>query len=176
MVRSLWVRTLAITIVWTGVAWAQQPTAATGDKKTEQILTIQENGKSPQKCKVINAWRTSDGHQAYQVRAIDTGEMMTITEKATAAGTYGAKSMSVATEIFHWGPSQTSPAKVPAPPVDSPMRTSTYGAKISAPPSGPIASPYSPVPTAQTKPVVPSPYSSQNNAASPVPVVGASAV
>ena len=82
MVRSLWIRALAATLVWTGVAWAQQPTSPRDDKKSDQILTIQETGKSPQKCKVINSWRMKDGHQAYQVRGARLpGEMITITEK-----------------------------------------------------------------------------------------------
>ncbi len=173
MVRSLWVRTLAATIVWTGVAWAQQPSSSAGDKKTEQILTIQEAGKAAQKCKVINAWRTSDGHQAYQVRALDTGEMMTITEKSTAVGAYGAKPTSVATEIYHWGASQTSPAKVPAPPVNSPIPTSAYGAKFPAQSNGPVASPYGPMPTDMAKPIAPSPYSSLSKPSSPAPAVAA---
>src|SRR4051812_2517452 len=63
MVRSLWLRALATTLVWTGVAWAQQPGSSATDKAAEQILTIQEAGKSPQKCRVVKSFRTSDGHQ-----------------------------------------------------------------------------------------------------------------
>ena len=156
MVRSLWIRTLATTLVWTGVTWAQQSTHAPDDKKAEQILTIQEKGKSPQKCKVINTWRTNDGHLAYQVRALDTGEMLTITEKITSTSTFGAKPASVATQIFHWGPGQVSPANAPAPPTSAAATDS----KQSAQTGGSAASPYTFQRADSAKSIAPSPYSS----------------
>ena len=166
MVRSLWIRTLATTLVWTGVTWAQQPTSAPDSKKAEEILTIQEKGKSPQKCRVIKTWRTGDGSQAYQVRVLDTGEMLTITEKVSSNSTYGAKPPSVATQIFHWGPGQVSPANAPAPP----GTLAAHGVATNANPraqTGPnAAAPYTQPGTDSVKPVGPSPYSSTNKVAS----------
>jgi hypothetical protein len=163
MVRSLWLRSLAASLVWTGVVWAQQPVAKTDNAKTEQILTIQEAGKSPQKCKVVQTWRTSDGHQAYQVRALDTGEMMTITEKAATAGAYGAKPQGIAMQIYHWGSMHISPPNVPAPASDKPATISTYAVKSSPMPTGSEVSSYA----VQTAPpraaMAASPYSVPNS-------------
>jgi hypothetical protein len=166
MVRSLWLRALATTLVWTGVAWAQQPGSAPSDKSGEQILTIQEAGKSPQQCRVLKTFRTTDGHLAYQVRALDTGEMMTITEKATSTSTYGAKPQSVATQIYHWGRNQVSPPGVPAPVGEKPV--------AAAKSSGASAPPYSPASAEAAKAAVNSPYSSTYRA--PVPAASSTAV
>jgi hypothetical protein len=110
MVRSLWLRTLATSLVWTGIVCAQQSDSTANDKQTAQILTIQESGKSQQKCQVLKSWRMSDGQIAYQVRAFDNGEMMTVVEKV------GARSHNTTMQIYHWGMLRTSPAGVPAPP------------------------------------------------------------
>jgi hypothetical protein len=139
MVRSLWLRALATTLVWTGVAWAQQPGSSVSDKSAEQFLTIQEAGKGPQKCQVVKTFRTSDGHQAYQVRALDTGEMMTITEKSSSTSTYGARPLSIATQIYHWGKMKVSPPGVPAPAADKSAITSYQKTATSTQSSNPSA-------------------------------------
>src|SRR5262245_25263188 len=99
MVRSYWKRTLVTSLTWAGLAWGQQPAAtpahapaaappqqppAAPAEQTERTLTVQEIGKSPQKCKILRTWRTSDGATAHQVQAIATGEMITIVETGTA--------------------------------------------------------------------------------------------
>ncbi len=162
MVRSLWLRTLATSLVWTGVVCAQQSTSTAKDTQAEQILTIQEAGKAPQKCKVMKSWRTTDGQVAYQVRVIDTGEMMTITEKA---GAFGSRPQNTAMQIYHWGSMRSSPPGVPAPAANSPT-ISSYGVK-----STPVTTPNLPSPyvgsAAQARvPVTGSPYVTNVNAAS----------
>jgi hypothetical protein len=162
MVRSLWIRTLATTLVWTGVTWAQQPTSARDEKTADQILTIQEKGKSPQKCKVVNTWRTKDGRQAYQVRALDTGEMLTITEGTSSNSTYGAKPAGVATQIFHWGPALVSPANAPTPPAKPSTGAVAADTKQRVQTNVNAASSYPLLGADSLKSIAPSPYSSTN--------------
>src|SRR5438874_11996789 len=82
MVRSVWKRTLVTTFAWAGLAWAQQPIPSSGPaakpaESTVQYFTVQEIGKTGQKCKVLKTWKTPEGKIAYQVQALDTGEVMT---------------------------------------------------------------------------------------------------
>src|SRR5579871_212571 len=128
MVRSIWKRTLVTTFAWAGLAWAQQPIssapAAKPGETTGQTFTVQEAGKAGQKCKVLKTWKTHDGKIAYQVQALDTGEMMTIVETGSARdmvgtqGGTGTHAQAVATRIFHWGLERMPPPGTPVPPVE----------------------------------------------------------
>src|SRR5438445_11780639 len=129
MVRSIWKRTLVTTFAWAGLAWAQQPIPSSGPaakpgENTGQTFTVQEAGKTGQKCKVLKAWKTPDGKTAYQVQALDTGEMMTIIENGSVkdlpgvqAGN-GSRVQAVATRIFHWGMERMPPPGTPVPPIE----------------------------------------------------------
>lgn len=68
MVRSIWKRTLVASLAWAGLAWAQQPTPSM-PADTQAIITVQEQGKLAQKCKILKTWKTPEGSTAYQVRA-----------------------------------------------------------------------------------------------------------
>jgi hypothetical protein len=127
MVRSLWRRTLVTSLAWASLAWAQQPPLPTGGssaapraEKPERIFTIQEAGKPSQKCRVLKTWQTPEGVTAYQVQALDSGEVMTILEggpSTTMPGSRpGTRVHAMATRIFHWGRDATPPDGTPMPP------------------------------------------------------------
>jgi hypothetical protein len=56
------------------------PVAAVPAKPAERIITVQEPGRPPQQCKVVREVRGSDGNNAFEVQALDTGEKMTIVD------------------------------------------------------------------------------------------------
>jgi hypothetical protein len=130
MVRSIWKRTLVTTFAWAGLAWAQQPITSSGpaEKPAQspgQYFSVREPGKTGQKCKVIRSWKTPEGKTAYQVQALDTGEMMTIVEtgEATNQSLYQAgnrlRVQAVASRIFHWGSDRRPPPGTPLPPIET---------------------------------------------------------
>src|SRR5258705_7183259 len=73
-----------LAVTWVGLALSQQPrTTQAVSSQPERILTVHENGKAL-RCRVVTAWRLADGSTAYQVQALDTGEMLTIVEDGPA--------------------------------------------------------------------------------------------
>lgn len=117
MVRAKWTGTLVAALAWAGMTWGQSapmsPSAAAGPSQC--TITVQEQGKPAQKCKVLKAWKQADGKMAYQVQSLDTGEMMTIAESGPAAGS-GASGKAIVTRIFHWGKGNVPPLNAPRPP------------------------------------------------------------
>jgi hypothetical protein len=100
-------------------------TGAKPGESTGQTFTVQEAGKPGQKCKVLKTWKTHEGATAYQVQALDTGEMMTIVETGgvkNLPGIQGSHAQAVATRIFHWGLERMPPAGTPTPPVEDMKR------------------------------------------------------
>jgi hypothetical protein len=88
----------------------------------DRVITIQEAGRPPQKCKLLKMWREKDGSMAYLVQALDTAEMLSIVESRTQATTTPTSSpvRAVATRIFHWGVgNKVPPAGTPMPPEDA---------------------------------------------------------
>jgi hypothetical protein len=125
MVRSIWSKTLVSAVACAGLASAQQPTVSPNPPTVpapasaqEQFVTVQETGKPAQRCKVISSWKTADGATAYKVKALDTGEILTIIESGAATtGTQpGRRMQTVAMRIFHWGRDNNPPAGVPMAP------------------------------------------------------------
>jgi hypothetical protein len=202
MVRSLWIGAMVVGLAVIGLAWSQtssqvQPGSAaapTGPQANasvglprERFLTVQEAGKGPQRCKLLKSWRNSNGSTAYQVQAVATGEIMTLTEDPRPQGTSGTGSRTLATHIFHWK-NNVPPREVPAPPptatvLGTPIQQgSPYAANTVKVPVSPTAPAPSPVfwsqsgpPKGQTIPpssptlptvVTGSPTSSQQQAAS----------
>jgi len=105
----------------TGLARCQSTTLATPLKASEskdRYVTVGDMGKPGQKCRVLKTWTTSNGNPAYQVQALDTGELMTIEESESAAlSTPGTVFRPKAMRIFRWGRNaQTSPHGTPEPP------------------------------------------------------------
>src|SRR5258707_14443679 len=96
MARSIWKKTLVTSFAWAGLAWAQQPTSSSLSPtaplpkgKAPATITVQEQGKSAQRCMILKNWKTAEGATAYQVQALDTGEIMTIVETGPAGNVPG---------------------------------------------------------------------------------------
>jgi hypothetical protein len=80
-------------------------------------MTVQEQGKPGQKCKVLKSWMTEEGSRAFEVQALQTGEIMTIVESGSAAPAVGpSRARAMATRIFHWGRNDIPPEGTPLPP------------------------------------------------------------
>jgi hypothetical protein len=162
MVRSIWRKTLVTSLAWAGMAWAQQPQtdsvrplpASPTQGAAERVFTVREQGKPAQKCKVLRTWKTPEGANAYQVLAVETGEIMTIVESGPVTTVPGAapgtRTQAIATRIFHWGRSQESPAGVPAPPMEIVRTTQT---QTVIPWNGTSTTPMTTMPMTTTGPV-----------------------
>jgi hypothetical protein len=115
---------LLASLAWAGMAWAQQPPLPAGGSaaapNSQRTFTVQEAGKPAQKCRVLKTWQTAEGVTAYQVQAVDTGEIMTIVEGGQSTSAPGSRPGSrvhaVASRIFHWGRDATPPEGTPVPP------------------------------------------------------------
>jgi hypothetical protein len=174
MVRSKWKRTLISTLAWAGMGLGQLPgvQASTPVNPVGRVMTVREQGKPGQKCKVLRTWVTSEGTHAYEVQAVATGEIMTIVEARVPAGEGGPRAL--ATRIYHWGRNGIPPEGTPMPPPavvqtaapapdsDSSARTVAAGTE---PPSFPAAPPSTP-PTTPPKLVA----ESQDSCPQPLPV------
>src|SRR5215475_6938904 len=80
MVRSFWKGPAAIALALMASAWGQSvaspPAAPT--KPGERVITVQEPGKPALRCRVLQTWDQPGGGKAYQVKSLQTGEMLTI--------------------------------------------------------------------------------------------------
>jgi hypothetical protein len=67
-----------------------------------RIVTISERGKPAQKCRLLQQWTQPNGGEAYQVQALDSGELMTIVQfpATTVVGSGPGKMMAIT--IYHW--------------------------------------------------------------------------
>jgi hypothetical protein len=137
MVRSLWIAAVVVGLAWTGLAGAQ-PSGAKAPG--ERYVIVRDDGGAPQRCKVLKTWRESNGAMAYQVQAVQTGELMTIVEIPSGpAGTAGQHEVS--TRIFHWGQDGKPPAGTPMPPGSASVPSAPV--TQSAPkPSTPVVTPW----------------------------------
>ncbi len=118
MVRSRWIKAVMATVVSTGLAWGQSgvpsPSQAPDDP-TGRIITVNEAGKPPQKCRVVKVTVDDKGRKILQVESLANGEVMTIiTEGAPVMGEPAAAGHPrvLKTQIFHWGRDHTPPAAV----------------------------------------------------------------
>lgn len=124
MVRSHWIGPVFGVLALTGLAAGQTTTplvpASTGDAEG-QIVTVQEMGRPAQKCKVLKTWTEPDGTHAYQVQALDTGELMTIEGgQPNLVPSRGGPVRAAAMRIFHWGRrGDAFPPGTPQPPPDA---------------------------------------------------------
>jgi hypothetical protein len=105
------------TVVSTGLVWGQSgvpsPSQAPDDP-TGRVITVNEAGKPPQKCRVVKASVDEKGRKVLQVESLTTGEVMTIiTEGPAVMGEPAAgHPRTLRTQIFHWGRDHTPPAAV----------------------------------------------------------------
>jgi hypothetical protein len=105
MVRSRWIKAVMATLVSTGVVWGQSAAPSTpkgpGDP-TGRIITVNEPGKLPQKCRVVKWWLDEHGNKVWQVESLDCGETMTIIAESCPVGVDTGHGQSLRTRIFHW--------------------------------------------------------------------------
>src|SRR5438876_11062329 len=96
MVLSMWKNSLVIAVACTGLTLAQEPARQSSSANSaspegpQQFVTVQEGGKPAQRCRVLGSWKTSEGARAYKVKALDTGEIMTIVESGPTLAVPGA--------------------------------------------------------------------------------------
>lgn len=115
MVRSFGIIVVVGGLAWTGLAGAQSYSSPPGTEASPpRFMTVREEGKPPQRCQLLKSWREANGQSAFQVRAVDSGELMTIVG-STPQGV-GGDSRSLPTRIFHWGGDNKSPLGAPLPP------------------------------------------------------------
>jgi hypothetical protein len=120
MVRSIWLRTVAAMLASAGLICAQQSVAPpiAPAHPGEKIISVQEMDRPALKCRIIRMWHTAEGAMAYQVQALDTGEVLTVVESAPLPTEPGSRVRAVATRIYHWGRNGQPPAGTPMPPPD----------------------------------------------------------
>jgi hypothetical protein len=109
MVRSVGITAVVLGLAWTGLAGAQAPSPL----EKARYINVTEEGKPPQRCKLLKTWREANGALAFQVQAVDTGELMTIVS-TQPGGQSHAREMT--TRIFRWGRDNKPPAGAPTPP------------------------------------------------------------
>lgn len=88
---------------------------------SDRLITVQEPNRPAQVCRIVKCWKMPAGALAYQVQALDTGEMLTIVENGQleTPPSCGRPSLrAVATRIYHWGKCVRPPSGVPCPPVE----------------------------------------------------------
>jgi hypothetical protein len=117
MVRSRWAKAVLATVFSTGLVWGQSAVPSPSkapDDPTGRVITVNEAGKPPQKCRVVKASVDDKGRKVLQVESLTTGEVMTIiTEGPTIMGEPATgHPKTLRTQIFHWGRDHTPPAEI----------------------------------------------------------------
>jgi len=110
---------LVATLTWAGLAWAEMAWGQAGPAPTppleigRDLLTLREAGRPDQKCRILKAWKQSDGAMAFEVQCFETDEHLTIVEMGAAEGGHGESSKGMKSRIYHWGQNTTPPPGVP---------------------------------------------------------------
>jgi hypothetical protein len=102
MVRSFRVGALIAFLACTAPGWGQSV-------QPEQFVTVREEGKPAQKCRVVKCWKEPDGSRVCHVQVVGSNEMMTIVDAKPAPGS----SAPAGSRVFSWGKSKASPPGVP---------------------------------------------------------------
>jgi hypothetical protein len=126
MVRSVTIAAVVVGLAWPGLAGAQTSSPTTAAPR-ERYITVREEGKLPQRCKLLKTWHEPNGLPAFQVQAVDTGELLTIVGSGPPSA--GGDPRAMSTRIFHWGSANQPPAGSPVPPTAS---------ALAAPPQPPV--------------------------------------
>jgi hypothetical protein len=153
---------LVVGLAWTGLAQAQsssQVQSATSPPKARHI-TVREEGKPPLRCRVLKTWRQPNGSSAYQVQAVETGEMLTIVS-SEPSNSGEQKGQALLTRIFHWGANTTPPAGAPVPPSSSTVSRPAPMPQLTVKPTA--------LPNPQTQSNANKPAVAQNSTVSPQP-------
>jgi hypothetical protein len=124
MIRNIWKGALAAGLACaaagSGSAIAASPkaskpqtsTPAADNKKQDEIVI--KDGKTERRCVILSSKRQPDGSLVQQVKALDNGEIMTLTELAPSAKT----------------PAPAAPASDPVPSAENPPRKTPYAGKL----------------------------------------------
>ena len=123
MIRNIWKGALAAGLACaaagSGSALAAPPKASrpqtstpTADKKQDEIVI--KDGKTERRCVVLSSKRQPDGSLVQQVKALDNGEIMTLTELAPGAKT----------------PPAAVPTSDPVPSADNPPRKTPNAGRL----------------------------------------------
>jgi hypothetical protein len=92
----------------------------TEEIKPDRTVSIKEDGKPAQKCRVLKCWKDKNGNKVCQVQDVKTGEILTIQEtQPVPANTMGSRVKAASAQIFHWKSKDTPPAGAPLPPEDA---------------------------------------------------------
>jgi hypothetical protein len=108
MRRAYTAAVLAGLLLISGLGLAQQPQKADGDK----IMLLTKEGRPPRRCQVLKSWKHPSGGTAYEVKALDNGEVMTVIEHGEPEPAVSAKPAEPLKPIAK--PAET--AKKPEPP------------------------------------------------------------
>ncbi len=153
MLRSVGIAAVVVGLAWTGLAGAQ----SSSPLEKARFINVSEEGKPPQRCKLLKTWHESNGAPVFQVQAVDSGEMMTI----VGVKSQGGDSREMSTRIFRWGRDNKPPAGAPVPPLSA--TTSTTVSKPAAVQKSPpvAAQPVRPSPATTTPRTIPTSHTAQ---------------
>ncbi|MHB1426767.1 MAG: HEAT repeat domain-containing protein [Gemmataceae bacterium] len=150
MVRSIGIAAVVMGLAWTGLAGAQSP-APPGAAPSQRYMVVREEGKPPQRCLLLKTWQQPNGIPAYQVQAVDSGEVITVVG-STPPGSSGNPRTS-SSRIYRWGRDNLPPEGAPvAPPtangLSAPLPLGPYAPRSpsTAAPSPSALPPLSPSP------------------------------
>ncbi len=130
MVRSLTLAFVVAGLGWTSLTWAQSTEETTSRPR---FITVREEGRSPQRCQIVKTWHEPNGVPVYQVRAVDSGEVMTIVGSAPSSSTGTARAMT--TRIFHWNGDNKPPVGAPIAPAQTLVRASQAASPLNLAPT-----------------------------------------
>src|SRR5439155_26998800 len=82
MTRSYTAAALGGVLLAACLATAEQPPKPA---EGEKVMMLTKEGQPPRRCKVLRSWKHPSGGTAYEVKAEDTGEIMTVIERAAPA-------------------------------------------------------------------------------------------
>ncbi|MCS6852643.1 MAG: HEAT repeat domain-containing protein [Gemmataceae bacterium] len=176
MVRYYWRIALVLVLAWTSLSLGQGANPGATPSTGERLMTVQEPGKAPVKCRIHKVWRTPEGDRALLVQSVETGEWITVVAGASATPISGpGGTQAVQTRIYHWGKGNTPPPGSPTPPQDA-IGPSLASPTVSASASGPAmplppGPPAMPLPAGPTSPPVisPAPLAEMPGKTLPVP-------
>ena len=162
MVRSVEIAAVVVGLALTGFVEAQSSSPAGTAAARPHYILVTEQGRSPQRCKVLKTWNEANGDAAFQVQAVDTGELMTIVSSNPQSAEGARREMP--TRIFRWGSGNKPPEGTPLPPPTAavtatppappaPVRAATTSNTTVAPVINP--QPLRPAPSAVTAQAVP---------------------
>src|SRR5207253_5165801 len=104
-----------LSLAASGLAWgqsAQTPAAPSADP-AGKVITVNEPGKPPQKCRLMKMWTQPNGATACQVQTINTGHILTIVQSAPNAPSKDGKTLVMT--IYHWNGNTPHPMAPVAP-------------------------------------------------------------